>query len=38
MDWRKHLPRTWLLGLITLALALAGNGAGAEPTPPAKRP
>ncbi len=36
MDWRKHLPRTWLLGVSTLVLALAGGGAGAEPSRPAR--
>jgi Ca-activated chloride channel homolog len=32
MDWRKHLPRTWLLAILTLVVAAAGQGAGAEPS------
>ena len=27
MDWRKHLPRTWLLGVLTFVLAVSGSGA-----------
>ncbi len=34
MNWRTHLPRTWLLGVSTLVLALAGGGSGAEPSRP----
>jgi Ca-activated chloride channel family protein len=36
MDWRKHLPRTSLLGILTLTLAAAGTGTGAEPAGNAK--